>query len=246
MILLYTDFGLAGPYVGQLRTVLAMLAPAVPAIDLMHDASRCAPRPAAYLLAALVPAMPPESTVLGIVDPEVGTDRAALAINADGRWYVGPDNGLFEIVLRRAEMAAAWRIHWRPERLSATFHGRDLFAPVAARLALGGSVPGSLIALDQVRRRDWPDDLAEVIHIDAFGNAMTGLRAARLTKGAPADAALLKVGGRSLARARTFGDLPTGTAFWYENSSGLVEVAVNGGSAAQVLSLAIGAPVTIG
>lgn len=246
MILLYTDFGLSGPYVGQVKTVLALLARGAPVIDLMHDAPRCSPRPAAYLLAALAPVIPPGSAVLGVVDPGVGTDRAPIAVNADARWYIGPDNGLFEIVLRRAEVAAAWQITWRPEALSSSFHARDLFAPVTAKLALRGPVPGAVIPVDRVRRREWPDDLPEVIYIDGFGNAVTGLRASTLAKSVPADATLIKAGGRSLAYARTFGDVPAGTAFWYENSSGLVEIAINGGGAAAELGLTIGTPVTLG
>ncbi len=240
MILLFTDFGLSGPYVGQVKAVLARLARTVPVIDLMHDAPRCAPRPAAYLLAALAPAMLPGTVVLGVVDPGVGTDRDPIAVNADGRWFVGPDNGLFEVVLRRGEVSAAWRITWQPEVLSSSFHARDLFAPVAARLSVRGPVPGTVIPLSRVRRLDWADDLAEIIHIDAFGNAFTGLRAALLP-----GAGQIEVGNRRLSRADTFGSVPAGTPFWYENSSGLAEIAVNRGSAAAMLGLAIGDPVTI-
>ena len=141
--------------------------------------------------------------ILAVVDPGVGGARAALAIEADGRWYVGPDNGLFEIVLRRAHAARCWRIEWRPAALSATFHGRDLFAPVAAQLALGQAPPGAPAA--PTRYPDWPDDLAEIVYVDRYGNAMTGLRAALLPAGAELEAA-----GVRIARARTFGDVPPG------------------------------------
>ena len=137
MIVLCTDFGLEGPYTGQVKAVLARAAPAVPVIDLFADLPAFRPQLAAYLLAAYGEAFVAGDVILAVVDPGVGGARAALAIEADGRWYVGPDNGLFEIVLRRAHAARCWRIEWRPAALSATFHGRDLFAPVAARLALG-------------------------------------------------------------------------------------------------------------
>ncbi len=237
MILLFTDFGWSGPYVGQVKAVLAAEAPKAAIIDLMHDAPRCRPRPAAYLLAALVPRLPPAAVLLGVVDPGVGTDRAPVALRIDGRWYVGPDNGLFEPALRRARDCAAWRIDWRPPALSASFHGRDLFAPVAAILDRGGMVPGEPMAVDGLRRPDWP---AEVIHLDHYGNATTGWRAAAL----PGEVAITAA-GRSLNPARTFGEVPPGTAFWYENSNGLVEIAVSGGSAAETLGLALGTPIRI-
>ncbi|HEU0157033.1 MAG TPA: SAM-dependent chlorinase/fluorinase, partial [Stellaceae bacterium] len=170
----------------------------------------------------------------------VGGSREAVVVEADGRLYVGPDNGLFEPVLRRAATCRGWDIAWRPEELSATFHGRDLFAPVAARLARGDA-PETLLRDGPIcRYPEWPDDLPEIVYIDGFGNAMTGLRAAML----PADASL-GAGGRELSRARTFSDVPPGAAFWYENSNGLAEIAVNGGRADRMLGLAVGSPVAL-
>ena len=142
MIVLCTDYGLAGPYVGQVKAVLARAAPAVPVVDLFADLPPFQPKLAAYLLAAYAEAFMAGDVILAVVDPGVGSARAALAIEADQRWYVGPDNGLFEIVLRRARAAQCWRIDWRPAAISATFHGRDLFAPVAAGLAQGEPPPG--------------------------------------------------------------------------------------------------------
>ena len=135
MIVLFTDFGLTGPYTGQMKAVLARNAPAVPVIDLFADAPAFQPYLSAYLLGAYCGAVPQGGVLLGVVDPGVGTDRLPLVVRADGRWYVGPDNGLFELVMRRAAVVEAWTIDWRPDRLSASFHGRDLFAPVAAKLA---------------------------------------------------------------------------------------------------------------
>ena len=172
---------------------------------------------------------------LCVVDPGVGGTRPAIILEADGRWYVGPGNGLFELVQRRATTTRSWDIAWKPERLSASFHGRDLFAPVAAILARGEPPPGRPRKNDMHRRADWPDDLCEVVYIDHFGNAMTGLRALVL----PPDAGLVAT-GRVLEPARTFSDRPPGTAFWYENSNGLVEIAVNQGRADRELGLTIG------
>lgn len=241
MIVLFTDFGLAGPYTGQMKAVLHRDAPGVPVIDLFADAPAGNPRRAAYLLAAYGTWFPAGSVLLCVVDPGVGGARSPLVVEADGRWYVGPDNGLFEIVQRRAPASRAWRIDWRPENLSASFHGRDLFAPVAARLARGDPPPGAPHAVDRSAYAAWPDDLAEIVYIDHYGNAMTGLRAATV----PVGAALLVASGRRIAPGRTFGDVPAGAAFWYENSNGLAEIAVNLGRADQSLGLVLGSKVAL-
>ncbi len=240
MIALFTDFGLTGPYIGQVKAVLARSAPGVEAIDLFADLPAGNVKAAAYLLAAYAQWFAPPIVFLAVVDPGVGSSRQALVVEADGRLYVGPDNGLFELVLRRAATRRVWEIMWRPPALSASFHGRDLFAPVAARVAAEGPDPAMLRAATACVMPDWPDDLVEIVYVDTFGNAMTGMRAGILPPGAQ-----LAAGGRVVSYARTFSDVPAGTAFWYENANGLVEIAVNGGSAASALALAPGAPVAV-
>jgi S-adenosyl-L-methionine hydrolase (adenosine-forming) len=240
MIALFTDFGLTGPYTGQVKAVLALRAPGSPVVDLFADLPAGNVKAGAYLLAAYARWFVPPIVFLAVVDPGVGSSRRALVVEADGRFFVGPDNGLFELVLRRAVTLRVWEIVWRPATISASFHGRDLFAPVAARLAAAGPDPAMLRAATACPMPDWPHDLAEIVYVDGFGNAMTGLRAAAL----PATAQLA-AGGQVLRRARTFSDVAAGTAFWYENSSGLAEIAVNCGRAAAALALAPGAPVTV-
>ncbi len=237
MIVLFTDFGPAGPYLGQVKAVLQREAPGVPVVDLFADAPAAKPKPAAYLLAAYGVWFPPGTVFLAVVDPGVGGARRPVVVEADGRLYVGPDNGLFELVLRRAGSSRCREILWRPPSLSATFHGRDLFAPVAARLAHGEPSGDMLRAGAAARYPDWPADLPEIVYIDGYGNAITGLRAAIL-----APEVRLAVAGHVLARARTFSDVPPGGAFWYENSNGLAEIAVNGGRADRTLGLGIGTP----
>jgi hypothetical protein len=238
VIFLFTDFGAEGPYLAQLQAVLAAEAPRVPAFNLLSNASAGDPRRAAYLLAALAPELPAGATVLGVVDPGVGSERRPVVVDAGGRRFVGPDNGLFSRAAARDPNARAWRIDWRPARLSASFHGRDLFAPVAARLAAGIAVPLTGIAAAGLVGSDWPDEIGEVVYADVFGNLFTGLRGDRL-----ADDAILESGGRSLRHARTFCAVPVGEAFWYRNSCGLVEIAANGGSARERLGLGVGAVV---
>src|SRR6185437_10628119 len=238
MIVLFTDFGLAGPYTGQMKAVLRGNAPATELIDLFADAPAGDPRASAYLLAAYAAWFPPGTVFLCVVDPGVGGTRAAVAVEADRRWYVGPENGLFELILRHAPNAHYFEIVWRPEQLSASFHGRDLFAPVAAMLARGERP--EMRPRAPARRPDWPDDLAEIVYVDHYGNALTGLRATSL----PAEAVLI-AGGERVTRARTFSAVPAGTPLWYENSNGLAEIAVNLGRADQALRLAIGSAVDI-
>lgn len=235
MIVLFTDFGLEGPYTGQVLTVLQREAPGIPVITLQADAPMGDPFSSAYLLAAYAPAFPAGSVFLCVVDPGVGGARPPLAVQADGAWFVGPGNGLFELVMRRAVTVAPFVLTWKPPQLGATFHGRDLFAPVAARLARGEPVPGAAAARASLARSDWPDDVPAIVYVDRFGNAMTGLRAA----GVDAEAVFL-CNGHRIVWARTFSDIPAGAAFWYENANGLVEIAVNRGRAADVLGLAIG------
>jgi hypothetical protein len=240
MIVLFTDFGMSGPYTGQVKAVLHLQAAEMAVVDLFADAPAGNPRAAAYLLAAFAAWFPAGSVFLAVVDPGVGGARAPLVIEADGRWYVGPDNGLFELVLRRAAVARAFEIVWRPATLSASFHGRDLFAPVAAWLARGPAPAGALREAAPCRFGAWPDDLAEIVYIDHYGNAMTGLRAARLLP-----TAQLVVRDSRIARAHTFSDVSQGTAFWYENANSLVEIAVNQGRADEVLGLNVGMSVGI-
>jgi S-adenosylmethionine hydrolase len=240
MIVLFTDFGLHGPYTGQMKAVLQQRAPGIPVVDLFADAPAGNPKASAYLLAAFAAWFPTGTVFLCVVDPGVGGTRPSLILKAGGRWYVGPGNGLFELVQRRAEDARSWDIEWKPERLSASFHGRDLFAPVAALLARGEPPPGRPRQESTDRLADWPDDLCEIVYVDHFGNAMTGLRAAML----PPDARLAAA-GLVLERARTFSTRPPGGAFWYENSNGLAEIAINQGRADRELGLSIGIPVEI-
>ncbi len=242
MIVLFTDFGLAGPYTGQVMAVLHQGAPQRPIISLFADAPSEQPKPAAYLLAAYGEWFPSGTVLLCVVDPGVGSARRAVVVEADGRIYVGPDNGLFDIVMRRAAAARLWEIIWHPGPLSPSFHGRDLFAPVAARLAAGASIAElAQPAADESTTRGWPDDLAQIVYVDHYGNALTGLRGNLLSP-----EARLGAGGRSLRRAPTFSAVPPGEAFWYINANGLTEIAVNGGRADTALGLAIGSEIKIG
>lgn len=241
MIVLFTDFGVTGPYIGQMKSVLHSIAPSVPIIDLFADAPCFDPFAAAHLLAAYVCDFVPETIFLCVVDPGVGSAlRRPIVAEIDGRCFVGPDNGLFDVVAKRASSATKREILWQPLRLSASFHGRDLFAPLAARLA-SGSVPDGWLGDEQPFMPDVIDeDLYQLIYIDVFGNAMTGIRASNITHQHS-----LEFRGLAIGWARTFADMEKGQPFWHENANGLVEVAVNCGSAARLLSLTLGDKIRI-
>lgn len=233
MIVTFTDFGGSGPYLGQMRLAVLRQAKECPVIDLLCDAPVGNPRASAYLLAALAADLPIGAIVLGVVDPGVGGERPPVIVRADGRWYVGPGNGLFDVVAHRSD-GRVWQITWRPPYLSATFHGRDLFAPVAAMLAQGRTV-------DDIARpitwtgMGWPQDLAEIIYVDHYGNAMTGLRGQGVSPQTQ-----IHVAGYVLHSAEYFGQVQVGQAFWFVNSCGLIEIAVNQGNAAQTMGIDIG------
>jgi S-adenosylmethionine hydrolase len=236
VLVLFTDFGARDLYVGQVKAVLAARAPRVPVLDATHDVASFAVEPAAHLLAALAGEYPRGSVFLAVVDPGVGGPRDAIVVEADARCFVGPDNGLLSIVWQRARRRQCLRIRWRPGRLSSSFHGRDLFAPVAAALAAGRVPRGWLAAKAQPDVLLEPADLPRVIYIDHYGNAVTGIRFAN-------ERDLLRVGRRGLRHARTFED--AGGPFWHENSMGLVEIAARRASAARLLRLRVGSRVRL-
>jgi len=235
MICLFTDFGASGIYVGQVKAVLQERAPKVPVIDLLHDAPAFNVKAGAHLLAALAARLPKGGVTLAVVDPGVGGPREPVAVLADGRWFVGPDNGLISVAAARAKKAEVFAIGWKAREVTASFHGRDLFAPVAAMLARGGRKSAKLKKRAQLAVNLGTDDLAEVIYVDHFGNLVTGLRAGAVPQGRK-----LVINGRTVRYARVFSEAKPGEVFWYENSIGLVELAANSASAQQVLGMNIG------
>jgi S-adenosylmethionine hydrolase len=235
-----TDFGSDGPYLGQMRAVLAASGVTLPIIDLFSDLPAFNSQAAAYLLAALGDSMPEGGVFVAVVDPGVGGERRPLLVQSPNHWYVGPDNGLLSQVIRRQPDSEITSIHWRPDELSASFHGRDLFAPVAAMVCNGEQVAGESLSPREMIGAAWSDDLAQVIYIDHFGNAFTGIRASALRAEQE-----LRVNGHSVPWARTFCEVSVSTPFWYENSIGLVEIAVNQGRADRDLGLEVGSPVVL-
>lgn len=241
MIYLYTDFGSQDIYLGQVKAVLRQHAPDVDVIDLCNDLPDYDVLSSAHLLSALVGSVHERDAVLlCVVDPGVGSARRPVVLQADGRWLVGPDNGLLALVMQRAAECRCWEIIWRPHTMSCSFHGRDLFAPIAAMLATGKLASGALREINDLQTLGNADDLPQIIYVDHYGNAMTGMRA-----GSIAQHCRLNAGGQVLTYAGTFSEADPGCAFWYENSLGLIEIAVNQGRAATLLDLRPGSPVLV-
>ena len=231
-IALFTDFGNQGPYLGQVRAVLADLC--IPVIELQSDAPAFNPGASAYLLSAIRRDIPTSTLYLGVIDPGVGGERDPIVAWSGGDCFVGPDNGLFSRVIEPAD-SQIQAITWQPEKLSSSFHGRDLFAPVVKKICLGEPVSSVPIAYKSIVGSDWPGEIPEVIYVDHYGNLVTGLRGADIDK-----RKVLYVAGQEIEYARTFCEAGPGELFWYIDSFGLIEVAENQGRADQRLNVTVG------
>ena len=241
LITILTDFGTADGYVAEMKGVLLTRAPDATLVDVTHE---IAPQDvdAARLTLARVWRRFPKGTVhLVVVDPGVGSDRAALAVESDGRLLVGPDNGVLSPALLVSDArAVTLRV---PLHASASFHGRDVFAPAAALLASGALLDslGSPAEAPQIRRTPEPRRhdggvlSGEVISIDRFGNAITNLLGLR--------PGVIEVNGAVLAVRRTYADVLVGAPLAIVGSTGLIEIAVREGNGARYFDLTRGSEV---
>jgi hypothetical protein len=224
-------------------------------VDISHEVQAQNIDEGAAILAAACPVFPAGTVHVGVVDPGVGTERDGLVIQAGGHWLVGPDNGLFAPVVRRlgAETACAYRIEnrdWMRSQISATFHGRDVFAPVAGMLSRGEAIAevGSLCAgwkseaLAAVPEQSDGGWRGQVVTVDGFGNLITNIPGELL--GA---CSRIAVGGVTLhGLVRTYGDAPDDAKLVaLIGSEGLLEIAAPGGSGATVLGVGVGAVVEV-
>ncbi len=244
IITLTTDFGYADGYVGALKGVILSIAPQVTIVDITHGIAPQAITQAAYVLQQAVPYFPADTIHVAVVDPDVGSARRPLAVRMDHATFVGPDNGLFTPFITAATNAQIIHLtapqYWRPQP-SATFHGRDIFAPVAAHLAAGVSLSGLGVPVEDPVRitGQAPSRMAggalhaTVIHIDHFGNLITNLPADWLGQGQWT----IEVHGEVVpAISSNYAAVARGMLVAYVGSSGTLEVAVRDGSAAQVLA----------
>lgn len=250
-----SDYGYEDEFAGTCRAVISQIAPDAPLIDLTHGIGRQGIRHGALALANALPFCPP-GVHLAVVDPGVGTARRAVAVTTteEGRFLVGPDNGLLAPAIERFGGAARaidlGRSPFRLEPVSATFHGRDLFAPVAAHLALGARLdeagekfdPAELTGLELPQPAIEPGKVVtHALYADRYGNVSLDLDAEGAKSGSLAPGARLKLqapdGRFDAAWVRTFADSARGDVLLYEDSSRRLALAVNGGSAAGLLDL---------
>jgi len=251
LITLLTDFGTSDGYVAAMKGVILSQSPRAQLVDVAHDISPGAICSAAYVLYACYRYFPPGTIHLVVVDPGVGSERRALIVRAHQQWFVAPDNGVLSLICDGAQVET-YQID-RPKcwlkPVSATFHGRDVFAPVAAKLA--GGVPPTLLGSGThvpkitvrlgVRSRGDGTLLGSVIHIDRFGNVITSARADDVPRGAE-----VRIGEEAVCGVvSTFSDVASGEMLAYVGSSGLLELAIRDGNAAVKLGVKCGDPVEI-
>lgn len=241
---LLSDFGQSETYVGQMKAVLDSMAPPGTAmVDLTHEVGRGSVTEGAFHLWAVAPVLPSGSVVLAVVDPGVGTGRRGLAVLSRGVHFIGPDNGIFGLL--HAENA--WELPPPPPGSSSTFHGRDLFAPSAARILLDPGWTGSLRPVDLstmvstgVESPSFREGGLEVtvIHTDRFGNVILWMDPGAYEDLVPSGVVLPSGEERPLTPAATYGH---GEGLLYlKGSQGCMELAFSGGSAAGILGISPG------
>lgn len=259
VVTLLTDYGLADEFVGVCHGVIRSLAPEALIVDVTHGIARHDVRHGALTLRNALPYLP-VGVHVAVVDPQVGTERRAVAVRcADDRVLVGPDNGVLSLAWERAggavEAVDVSRSPHRLEPVSATFHGRDLFAPVAAHIAAGEHMrdAGEPLDLDELVALELPAPRVEdsvaignALLVDGYGNVSLDLTHEHLmqlglTLGARAD-----VNGLEATVVQTFADVPAGDLLLYEDAWGAVAIAVNRGDAAMTLDIERDAEVRVG
>jgi S-adenosyl-L-methionine hydrolase (adenosine-forming) len=250
LLTLLSDFGLAEGYVGAMKGAILTREPALALVDLTHAIAPGDIDAASVALAQAAPHFPAGTVHLAVVDPGVGSERQALACRIGSHFYVAPDNGLLSGVLELAPVEAARAIadpRFAPRDASPVFHGRDIFGPAAAHLAVGGPLEALGPALDPQKlvRRSLPAPeragdawIARVRHVDRFGNLITNLALPAETSAGSA-----RVGPHRIAFARTYSAVVPGALLALRGSSGQLEIARNGASAAEELRIGRGAVV---
>jgi S-adenosylmethionine hydrolase len=260
-IALLTDFGHRDPFVGICHGVILRVDSAIPIIDLSHGIERQDIRAGAVALSDSVAFVPDDAVVVGVVDPGVGSARRAIAVEAvDGMVFVGPDNGLLAGAIEaRGGARAAFEISqspWRLEPVSDTFHGRDIFSPVAAQIASGAPIVESgvaidhddLVSLDQPHATTIDGELTTaVLAIDQYGNARLAATPSDLGEIDPGTAIEIDTDDmrRQVVYARTYAEAASGDPLLLVDSTGSLSISISGGDAAKMLRLELGKVVRI-
>lgn len=253
-ITLMTDFGLADPYVGVMKGVILSIIPGAILVDLTHAIAPQDIRQAAFLLSTAIDYFPAGTIHVVVVDPGVGSERRPIAVQTNRAYFVAPDNGVLSFALARQPAQAMIHLtnsdYWFPE-VSTTFHGRDIFAPVAAHLARGipfnklGTPIDEIVRLPASHPLRQPDGSirGQIQHIDRFGNCITDIPSAMLSLDTPR---IVKVAGRSIRGiSLTYATVEPGAVVSLIGSSGFLEIGIRNGNAAEQLDIGIGDTVLI-
>jgi S-adenosylmethionine hydrolase len=256
LITLTTDFGEESPYVAAMKGVVLGINPAARLVDLTHQVPPQDVRHAAFFLAGAVPYFPAGTLHVVVVDPGVGSERAVLYVETDGQRLLAPDNGCWTSLLKPGSpgprvIRVAEPRYWR-QPVSATFHGRDIFAPVAGHLSLGvdpadlgPSVTEWVHLPEPPPPRPGMNSLTgQVVFVDHFGNLITNIAAEGLQP--PTVLGVGKQGRKRFRWVRTYAEASPGTLVALASSNGMLEVAVVQGNAARALKAGVGTPVTVG
>ena len=240
MISLLTDFGTADYYVGAVKGAILSVNPSAVVVDITHEIPPQDVAAGAFTLLAAYKTFPAGTIHVAVVDPGVGSTRRPIIVSANEQFFVGPDNGLFTYICDREPSHRTFHVtaerYFRRE-VSTTFHGRDIFAPVAAALSTGVAVEDFGAEINDEIRLPSLETPRRIIHIDRFGNCVTNITRDR----SPSE---IVVKGRTISEFRQFygeGDNESLFAIW--GSAGFLEISVNGGSAAQVLGVKRGDPI---
>ncbi len=236
IITLTTDFGLRDPYVGIMKGVILSIAPGASLVDITHEVGSHDVAEGAFALASAYRYFPPGTVHLGVVDPGVGTERRAIAASDGQQMFVGPDNGVLSLCLdKHASIHQLTNDANFLSSVSDTFHGRDVFAPVAARLASGTALETMGPPIRDLLTLTF-GETPTAVHIDRFGNIVTSLRPEDLSS----QSALWISGTRIASLCSTYADGRPGELFMVVGSSGFIEVAMNRGAAAERLEVTRG------
>lgn len=255
VITLTTDFGVQDHYVGVMKAVLLSIAPAARLIDISHDIPPQDIMAGAWVVRNSAMLFPPQSVHLVVVDPGVGTTRKPVAMRIRDQFFVGPDNGIFSLIADQYDHEAfilTNRKYWRPET-SKTFHGRDIFSPVAAHLASGVPIENLGEPLDKLATYRWAVPISDkdgiqgwIVHIDRFGNLISNIPEKMIREAGQHSRIKIYVGNTILNEiVDTFGSVPDGEPAAYIGSSGVLEIAINKGDAREMLGVEKGAQISI-
>ena len=250
IITLTTDFGTRDWFVGSMKGVILGVNPQAVVVDITHEIPTGNVRAGAFALAASCRCFPRQTVHIAVVDPGVGSHRAAIVVKTSDYCFVGPDNGILSLALAKEKVLEIWQVeneNYFQQPVSNTFHGRDIFAPVAAHLTHRILMDSLGPPLKDYVRLDWPkpqvvDGLlrGEIIYIDHFGNAISNIEPPGKSAGT------VRIPNKVECSIQEFYQaVPVGRPLAILGSTGYLEIAVNGGNAAQTFSLKLGDPVEL-